>query len=111
LTVAVQTQAEFQLEDVDAVLVGYWTPPHLRTVGIAGWHLHALTADRRHGGHLFGCRSRSLAVGVQHLADFRLAIPETPAFRHAHLVDGTDDDGAIARAESKPADHTSGGKS
>jgi acetolactate decarboxylase len=100
LDVAVQTQAEFDLTDVDAVLVGYWTPPHLQSIGISGWHLHALTDDRAHGGHVFDCEGASLAVGVQHLADFRLAIPETAAFRHAHLA--TDVHEAIDAAETKP---------
>lgn len=100
LDVAVQTQASFALTDVEATLVGYWTPPHLRSIGITGWHLHALTADRRQGGHVFDCCGASLVAGLQHLADFRLAIPDTASFRHAHLGGG--DEEAIARAERAP---------
>jgi len=101
LDLAVQTQAEFALADVDATLVGYWTPDHLRSIGITGWHLHALTADRRQGGHVFDVVGRDVHVGIQHLGDFRLAIPDTAAFRHAHLATNRDD--AIGRAERKPS--------
>jgi acetolactate decarboxylase len=100
LDVAARSQAEFELSEVDATLVGYWSPPHLRSIGVSGWHLHALTGDRTQGGHLLGCRGGPLTAGVQHLADFRLAIPETPAFQHAHL--SADLGRSLDAVESKP---------
>jgi acetolactate decarboxylase len=86
LAVAAESQTEFEVSDTEATMVGFWTPPHLRSLGITGWHLHAVTRDRATGGHVFDCRGGPLSVRVQHLADFRLSIPETAAFLHADLT-------------------------
>jgi acetolactate decarboxylase len=100
LSVATRSQVEFDLTDVTVTMVGYWTPPHVGTIGIPGWHLHVLTADRRQGGHLFSCEGGPLTVALQRLSDYRLAIPDTGAFRRADLT--PDVDRVIRDAESKP---------
>jgi acetolactate decarboxylase len=85
LAQAAAQQAEFELHDVTGVLVGFWAPEYAKTVNVPGWHLHFLTADRSAGGHLLDCRAASLRAELQHLSDFRMAIPETAAFLAADL--------------------------
>ena len=82
----VSNQAEFAFHDVEGLLVGFWTPEYAKSVNVAGWHLHFLTADRSGGGHLLACDSAGLRAQVQHLSDFRMAIPETAAFLKANLT-------------------------
>ena len=83
---AASSQAEFAFDDVEGLLVGFWTPAYAKSVNVAGWHLHFLTADRSGGGHLLACRGTGLRAQVQHLSDFRMAIPETAAFLKADLT-------------------------
>ncbi len=89
---AALTQAEFEFRDVEGVLVGFWTPEYAKSVNVVGWHLHFLTADRSGGGHLLACQGAGLRAQVQHLSDFRMAIPETVAFLKADLTRDTSGD-------------------
>jgi acetolactate decarboxylase len=94
---AAAQQAEFELHDVTGVFVGFWAPEYAKTVNVKGWHLHFLTADRSAGGHVLNCRAETLRAGVQHLADFRMAIPETAAFLAADL--SRDSTAVVEKAE------------
>jgi acetolactate decarboxylase len=85
LVEAAETQAEFEFTAIAGTLVGFWTPEYAKAVNVAGYHLHFLSADHQHGGHLLACRGQGLQAQVEHTADFRLAIPETPQFLHADL--------------------------
>src|SRR4051794_8390113 len=86
LVQAAQTQAEFEFEHITGTLVGFWTPEYAKTVNVAGYHLHFLSADHQHGGHVLACRGTGIRAAVEHTADFRMAIPETPQFLHADLT-------------------------
>jgi acetolactate decarboxylase len=48
--------------------------------------LHFLTEDRTGGGHLLDVAGSALKAQVQHLDDFRMAIPESPEFLKADLT-------------------------
>jgi acetolactate decarboxylase len=85
LVEATSRQAEFAFTDVVGTVVGFWTPPYARSLNIAGWHLHFVTADRTGGGHLLDCQAAGLRVQMQDLADVRIAMPETAAFLQADL--------------------------
>jgi acetolactate decarboxylase len=91
-------QATFDLDEVDGVLVGFWTPDYLTSVAVTGWHLHFLTADSCAGGHLLAISATGLTAQTQPLADFRMALPETPAFLAADL--SRDVSSEIATAET-----------
>ena len=83
---AAAKQSEFDFRDVAGTMVGFWTPAYARTVNIAGWHLHFLSEDHSGGGHVLDIAGTALRVQVQHLDDFRMAIPESPEFLKADLT-------------------------
>lgn len=93
-------QATFELDDVEGVIVGFWTPEYLTSVAVTGWHLHFLTADASAGGHLLAIRAENLTAQTQPLADFRMALPETPAFLAADLSRDVSSEIATAEADS-----------
>jgi acetolactate decarboxylase len=82
---ATSHQAEFAFTNVIGTIAGFWTPSYARSINIAGWHLHFVTADRTGGGHLLDCQGVGLCAQVQDLADVRIAMPETSAFLQADL--------------------------
>lgn len=98
LAEAAAGQSEFTFTEVDATLAGFWTPAYARTINVAGWHVHALTADRRHGGHVLDVAGKNLSASLAELADVRLAIPETAEFLEADLTQDVSDQ--LAKAES-----------
>jgi acetolactate decarboxylase len=85
LVEAAADQAEFALANVEGTAVGFWTPDYARAVGVPGWHIHFLTADRSAGGHVLDCEAGSLRARLQDLADVRIAMPDTAAFLAAKL--------------------------
>jgi len=97
LTDAAARQAEFAFDNIEGLVVGFWTPDYAKSLNIAGWHLHFLTGDRLGGGHLLACAGTGLRVQVQHISDFRMAIPETAEFLRADLTQDTSRE--IDRAE------------
>jgi len=85
LVEATAHQAEHSFEQLRGTLVGFWTPPYAESIGVAGYHLHFISDDRRHGGHVLGLRAQELDVEIHELNDLHFAIPETAAFLKARL--------------------------
>lgn len=79
-------QVDFEFRDVSGTIVGFWSPEYAKSVNIRGWHLHFLSEDRSSGGHLLDIAGAGLIAQVQHLDDFRMAIPENPEFLKADLT-------------------------
>jgi len=98
LAEAAAGQSQFTFNDIDATLVGFWTPAYARTINVAGWHLHALSADHKHGGHVLDVVGENLTVAMTELADVRMVIPEAPEFLEADLTQDVSEQ--LAQAES-----------
>jgi acetolactate decarboxylase len=94
---ATSHQAEFELQNISGTLVGFWTPGYARTINVPGYHLHLLSDDHRHGGHLLELAAESLQLGLHTESNLHLALPETAAFLAADL--SGDPSAALATAE------------
>ncbi|NCA71952.1 MAG: acetolactate decarboxylase [Sphingobacteriia bacterium] len=78
-------QPEYEYTNVDGSMVGFWTPNFLQSVAVPGYHLHFLTADKRHGGHLLECRPRQIRISLHHIARLELGLPLTLDYLTAEL--------------------------
>jgi acetolactate decarboxylase len=96
---AAAVQPEFEFRDILGTLVGFWTPEYAKMFNVPGYHLHFLSADRQHGGHLLDCRGSDLRLQIQREGDYRLALPETEDFLRADLR--RDPSADLARAEGE----------
>jgi acetolactate decarboxylase len=76
----------FEYQDVRGTLAGFYTPRFIKSLLNPGFHLHFLTDDRRHGGHLDHCRLSRLAIGVQTIPRLELSLPITIDYLTAKLV-------------------------
>lgn len=94
---ATSHQAEFQWAHLGGTLVGFFTPTYARTINVPGYHLHLLSDDRLHGGHVLELRARHLRVSLHMTNDLHVVLPENAAFLHADL--NADPAAALARAE------------
>jgi acetolactate decarboxylase len=70
-------QPIFEFSDVRGTLGGFYTPDYMASISVPGMHLHFLSDDLTHGGHLLECRPRDVRVGVQALTTLELALPTT----------------------------------
>ncbi len=78
-------QAEFEFHTIEGSMAGFWTPHFMQSVAVPGYHLHFLTADKQHGGHLLECRPRRIRIGLQHLARVELELPITIDYMTANF--------------------------
>ena len=85
LVSATNHQAEFTFNNISGTLMGFWSPTYVRTLNIPGYHLHLLTNDHKHGGHVHGIRARNLCVQIMEASNLVMALPETPQFLKADL--------------------------
>jgi acetolactate decarboxylase len=100
LVSATRAQALFELENVAGTLVGFWTPSYARMINVPGYHLHLLSDDHRHAGHVLDLQACELSLELHRESHLQLVLPETPAFLQADL--SGDPAAALARAEGTP---------
>ncbi len=68
-------QPLFEFHNMAGTLAGFFTPSFMGSLSVPGLHLHLLSADLRHGGHLVECRPRKVRVGVQFIDTLELTLP------------------------------------
>ena len=79
--------------------MGFWSPAHASSLNIPGYHLHFLSDDQRHGGHLLDLKATALEVEFDFQSNLRLALPETKEFLMADL--SGDPTAALEEAETR----------
>jgi acetolactate decarboxylase len=92
LVEATRNQAVFEFENVRGSLAGFYTPKYMEHLNAPGYHLHFLTEDRRHGGHLMGGDVIRAHIGIQHVPELRLDLPVTLDFLTADFSRDTKSD-------------------
>lgn len=73
-------QPVFEFNDVSGTLAGFYTPDFMASISVPGVHLHFLSDDLAHGGHLLTCRPRRVRVEIQPIHTVELALPTTPYY-------------------------------
>ena len=68
-------QPVFHFSDVEGTLAGFFMPSFMGSLNVPGLHLHFLSSDFRHGGHLLECRPKDVRVGVQIINTLELKLP------------------------------------
>ena len=75
-------QPIFEFEEIEGTLAGFYTPAFMASISVPGMHLHFLSDDQQHGGHLLECRPHQAHVGVQALTSLELGLPTSEAYLH-----------------------------
>jgi acetolactate decarboxylase len=68
-------QPVFTFADIEGTLAGFYTPSFMSSLNVPGLHLHFLSADYQHGGHLLSCRPRQARAGIQSFRKLELSLP------------------------------------
>jgi acetolactate decarboxylase len=82
-------QVEFNFESIAGQLVGYWTPDFMGSVTVPGFHLHFLSDDKLHGGHLLDCALESGVLWLQSIDQLTLDLPHSADYLKAQLIKDT----------------------
>ena len=70
-------QPVFEFDDVKGTLAGFFTPEFMASINVPGLHLHFLSSDGQHGGHLLACEPKKIIVGIQFIPRMELSLPIT----------------------------------
>lgn len=82
---ATSHQSEFDTRDLVGSLVGFWSPPYSRSIGVPGYHFHFISDDRKTGGHVLDAQPGRCQISLHTESDLHLALPETRDFLAADL--------------------------
>lgn len=92
-------QNEFEAEDVEGTLIGYFSPQLFNGAAVGGFHLHFLADDKSLGGHLLDFEMVSGDIKVQKLDELVQKLPSSNDDFMKHDFSRDDIAGAIGEAE------------
>ena len=87
LTEIVKEQSVFDFPDTSGTLVGFRCPDFVQGVNVARYHMHFISADKTRGGHVLDFSVSDGEVAIDNLSNFRMMLPEDPAFMKMDLSD------------------------
>lgn len=99
LVTATSNQRIFEFKQCAGTLVGFWTPEYAKAFNVPGYHMHFLSDDRKHGGHVLSLSGSNLTLELAEENIFNVVLPETTSFLQANLnIDTTE---ALNKAEKQ----------
>lgn len=97
LTEIVKTQPTFEWKKVRGTLLGFRFPVFAKEINVAGWHLHFITADRQHGGHVLDLRMTNQTAQLDLTPALQQNLSTNAAFLKLDL--GGDSSEAVKKVE------------
>jgi acetolactate decarboxylase len=70
-----RTQPEFDFQDVNGDVIGFYCPEYAKGINVTGLHLHFLNSQRTAGGHILDFELKSGTMEIGYLLDYRLLLP------------------------------------
>lgn len=97
LAEASKQQALFEQRAIKGSLIGFWSPAYTKGLNVPGFHLHFLSDDRRHGGHVFDFVLAEGTVRLDQTDRWEVKLPMDAAFLQSDL--GADRSAALHKVE------------
>lgn len=79
-TILGKTQRAFKFENIKGTLVCVYFPDYMDGINASGWHLHFISDDRKHGGHVFDVIMKSGKGQISKINSIELKLPDEPVF-------------------------------
>ena len=70
-----KSQKISEFKNTDGVMVGFYFPEYMKTVSGSGYHFHFISSERKNGGHLLDCRSKSITIEICNITEVNLVLP------------------------------------
>ncbi len=91
-TILGKTQKAFKFEKIKGTLVCVYFPDYMDGINASGWHLHFISDDKKHGGHVFDIVMRSGKGLISKINSIELKLPDEPIFDTYSLKHASGDD-------------------
>lgn len=85
---AVAEQEIHEIADATGTMVGFRCPHYAVGIGVPGYHLHFISADRTRGGHVMDYEVAEGRLLLDHTSSLHLELPESKSFNEADLEAG-----------------------
>lgn len=72
----VKKQALFEFHDVKATMIGFHFPNYLKGLTFAGFHLHFVTDDLVHGGHVLDFSAKNAEISLCPIESYHHLLPD-----------------------------------
>ena len=79
-TILGKTQRAFKFEKIKGTLVCVYFPDYMDGINASGWHVHFLSEDKKHGGHVFEINMLSGKGQISKINSIELKLPDEPVF-------------------------------
>lgn len=89
---AAKQQKVYELKNVRGTLVGFRFPQYAAGINMPGWHLHFISDDRKHGGHVLDGQLSTGWADIGELRRFEMVLPAGGKFFEADLGRQTADE-------------------
>ena len=89
---AAEHQKIFEYKNITGVINGFYTPPFMESIHVAGYHLHFIDDQRTCGGHLLECTIKEVNLSLQFIQKMELGLPITMDYLTTDLTRNTKDD-------------------
>jgi len=87
-----KNQPTFNFNKIEGTIVGFFTPSFMASLNVPGFHLHFLSSDLKHGGHLLECRPLKGRIDVQLIDKLELSLPITLDYLTQDFTRNTEQD-------------------
>ena len=89
-----KTQTVEEYDDICGTIIGFRSPAYYQGFGVAGEHLHFISADRQRGGHVLEIEAEGVEMQMAVASNIHIELPTSADFNNAKLQ--TDDEGVKA---------------
>lgn len=87
-TLKTEHMPTFELSDIEGTLVGFRCPSYINGLNLPGYHLHFLSKDKKHAGHVLSFSFKDDAiVKLDHSESFALKLPTAADFNAVDISD------------------------
>jgi acetolactate decarboxylase len=80
LDVLIPNRPVFEGENVTGTIVGFFCPEYIGNIGVANYHFHFISDDKKLGGHVMELTGKNLKVEVDPIHKYTFELPQTPDF-------------------------------
>ncbi len=87
-----KNQPTFDFNNIQGTIAGFFTPSFMASLNVPGLHLHFLSSDLKHGGHLLECRTLAVRIDIQLIDRLELSLPMTLDYLTQEFTRNTEND-------------------
>lgn len=82
---ALVNRPTFLNEKISGTMVGFWYPDYIGKINIPGFHLHFISDDKKHAGHVLDFSAEQIEIEIDYCDGFDIELPSTKAFEKANF--------------------------